>query len=855
MKMNKKPLYSPVITETACLPEAETIAVFALRIIVKIFLVCLITVGLCVTLAQVYRIPVSLFNVAVVCVASVTVFNIGLLFFKKRVVLLPLLFFCMAGAANLRQSFSFLLSHLLHVLDSRLLSTAQYAKYPNFYDFIILDEPTPVFTVAKYACSPAFLVVCMLISLGFTFAARSRFIGIMLVTSVFLFAPAFGAEIAGYFFGIELMVAGMVGVYSAWVAHSWESVKAEFQKRPVVLKPNDGESLENFRRKKRIREFFKITPGKPPHFYKYSRNSLLAAGIAAFAAFTSSAIVTDAVDLNYDSLYSSASRAWESALDRLGINPPFVRDNGFFPSFSSSSGLSTGISLNKPPTGTNPVLKITLEDDSEKMFFRGGIGIEFTGDEWTTAQDSYEYRRMLELLHVFSPETEYDNFLMRMALSADSGGEEAKILRQNVVIEYLTRTGFLLLPTQPIVHNNDAFKNNPNYTWHLDTYIRPSKRVRQTSFDAQYPIMSNFGAILTSAYETAWLTSPSERILEYRRLIQHLYLDVPQSEADNIDAFLAEAGIELWQERYEYEASAIFDFDSLHSSHPAQVLDEYLKRNYEYSIDVDNTIGSNSAIGSFLFETRSGHCAMYASVMTLAMRRLGFPARYVTGVVTVPNGGLEQTMAEKDFHAWVEVYFDGVGWLPFDPTGGANGQERNDDNDNYVQINTTALEPQTLPPPDIDENETYPESDSDGAQETEHGNYEQTLRVMYVIIGAVVAITAFGAMLLFSGKKSKKAKLERFKREKGNATAKEMYRFMLRLLSSKGIKALKGESPLEFARRADELLPLDGVSLNVIMPIFEKLEFGDTLLSDAEYGLLCEYVDALCRSSSKQNKS
>ncbi|PZQ90810.1 MAG: hypothetical protein DI534_06385 [Leifsonia xyli] len=59
----------------------------------------------------------------------------------------------------------------------------------------------------------------------------------------------------------------------------------------------------------------------------------------------------------------------------------------------------------------------------------------------------------------------------------------------------------------------------------------------------------------------------------------------------------------------------------------------------------------------------------YASAFALMARSLGFPARVVMGFAPeVPEGGGTVTVTGDDVTAWVEVAFDGVGWVPFDPT-------------------------------------------------------------------------------------------------------------------------------------------------------------------------------------------
>jgi transglutaminase-like putative cysteine protease len=73
---------------------------------------------------------------------------------------------------------------------------------------------------------------------------------------------------------------------------------------------------------------------------------------------------------------------------------------------------------------------------------------------------------------------------------------------------------------------------------------------------------------------------------------------------------------------------------------------------------------------AFCFTTKSGYCRFFASTMAVLCRLNGIPARIVTGY----SPG-KYSLAENAYlyhgsnaHAWVEVYFDGYGWILFDPT-------------------------------------------------------------------------------------------------------------------------------------------------------------------------------------------
>ncbi len=74
----------------------------------------------------------------------------------------------------------------------------------------------------------------------------------------------------------------------------------------------------------------------------------------------------------------------------------------------------------------------------------------------------------------------------------------------------------------------------------------------------------------------------------------------------------------------------------------------------------------------FVTETHEGYCQHFASAMALMLRYLGVPARVGAGFT---SGSYDQetgrwTVTDHDAHTWVEVWFRGFGWLPFDPTPG-----------------------------------------------------------------------------------------------------------------------------------------------------------------------------------------
>ena len=75
-------------------------------------------------------------------------------------------------------------------------------------------------------------------------------------------------------------------------------------------------------------------------------------------------------------------------------------------------------------------------------------------------------------------------------------------------------------------------------------------------------------------------------------------------------------------------------------------------------------------LAGFIVDTKIGYCQHFAGGMALMLRLLGIPARVATGFVPGQYRDGVWQVTDHDAHAWVEVWFRGYGWLPFDPTPG-----------------------------------------------------------------------------------------------------------------------------------------------------------------------------------------
>ncbi len=81
---------------------------------------------------------------------------------------------------------------------------------------------------------------------------------------------------------------------------------------------------------------------------------------------------------------------------------------------------------------------------------------------------------------------------------------------------------------------------------------------------------------------------------------------------------------------------------------------------------------------SFLFEDKIGYCQQFSGAMALMLRMSGIPTRVVSGFSpgSLDSEGGEYRVRDLDAHSWVEVYFNDIGWVTFDPTPQAAPADR-----------------------------------------------------------------------------------------------------------------------------------------------------------------------------------
>ncbi len=231
-----------------------------------------------------------------------------------------------------------------------------------------------------------------------------------------------------------------------------------------------------------------------------------------------------------------------------------------------------------------------------------------------------------------------------------------------------------------------------------------------------------------------------------------------------------------------------------------------------------------------LFETKQGHCLYYATAMVAMARQAGIPARLAAGYLTIPSeDGKTQIIDRSSPYAWVECYFEKIGWLAFDPTPVDDVKkpkpEKGDKDDNQK--------------PNVDVEEGNVDLDNPN-RDTVTKKDTSKINLLAVVLITFAALLLLGILCntLFSQKAYELSAVQkRFKSTKQQAEF--YYQDILRQFAWLGFSFKTGETISELALRACKGVGI--ANANAVcgtLKVVEALHYGDFAPTDDEVAAL-----------------
>ncbi|RWZ61133.1 DUF4129 domain-containing protein [Labedella populi] len=281
----------------------------------------------------------------------------------------------------------------------------------------------------------------------------------------------------------------------------------------------------------------------------------------------------------------------------------------------------------------------------------------------------------------------------------------------------------------------------------------------------------------------------------------------------------------------------------------AYAIQEYLRTEFAYSVSTPIDDGYNGdgfeAIAQFL-EARSGYCVHFASAMAILSRMAGIPARVSLGYlpgdrVGSDDGFVAYRVGSNDLHSWPELYFAGVGWVPFEPTPGRGSvpayaiDASNDSGTDEVPESTVSRAPSATPTPTASD-ESAVEA---GAVARDEPSGLQTGGVALVLLLVVVGV-------LLSPAAVRSLRRRRRWRAPRGATARDAWDEIVDSATDLGFEVREGDTERDLASRLRRLSLLDPSSadaLDRVLAARERERYAHDLGPTADARRLRQDVD------------
>lgn len=262
----------------------------------------------------------------------------------------------------------------------------------------------------------------------------------------------------------------------------------------------------------------------------------------------------------------------------------------------------------------------------------------------------------------------------------------------------------------------------------------------------------------------------------------------------------------------------------------AKTVEEFARSTIVYNEEIDAPPANRDVVDYVLFDSREGYCEYYASAMAVLLRIDGIPSRVVGGYYPAPfdpeSGG--HLYREKNAHLWVEVFFPGYGWIPFEPTA------------NRDQLGYGDLEPQPeepalptpapTPPPPVAEATPPPPVESPPQEPPApapnlFADPARLASLVGFVLAALLAVAGLGAIIAW------------FAGFRGLSPVSSLYARSLRAGNWLGVPPTVSLTPREYADRVGRVVPSAQGPARVVADLYTQERYsgrrpdGDAMLA------------------------
>lgn len=301
----------------------------------------------------------------------------------------------------------------------------------------------------------------------------------------------------------------------------------------------------------------------------------------------------------------------------------------------------------------------------------------------------------------------------------------------------------------------------------------------------------------------------------------------------------------------------------------AIAIQEYLSL-YKYTTTPPDPLEDSDFVDTFLFEQKEGYCSYFATSMAVLARSVGIPARYVEGYA-LPSDYTQSgetyiySVTGKEAHSWPQLYFEGIGWVDFEPTPPYSYLEQGEDipqeifknpddatsfngalkEDPTSEKETEAEEPLTENESESPTDEEIPATTADQGNtdaDTEKPEVRESftstvwfklLIVLLIPVALLLILIGFSVLM----KQLSDRKLAKICLLGGNEAASLLFGEIESAYKYIGICRGNDETAGDFLRTASAIIGLDSTCDKII----EQALYSDISISDAELSVITDY--------------
>ena len=320
------------------------------------------------------------------------------------------------------------------------------------------------------------------------------------------------------------------------------------------------------------------------------------------------------------------------------------------------------------------ILKVTMQDPATQ-YLRGYIGEDFQDGAWgelaAASLSEEDQSRLIQL----DDDAFYPYLMIGQLYELDTQKGFSRTQTASITIENVgAYSDVLYVPYEAAADEEFLLSMDVTPTKIYASGLNGRRDYTLTTFTpkvSDYLTTSLLGH-LRSLGRTEGYEQWSEDEQVYQEYVKHNYLAIDEPYQDvvsQIGDFLAEGhGASQWRGR---DAVSVL----------AWIRDYYDGQGYTFDYSSGAADGTDPLL-TFVQE-KKGYDPQFATLAALLFREAGIPAGYVEGYCITKEdlkaakadaadykdgNALTVTVSDWDSHAWVEIYQDGVGWIPVEVT-------------------------------------------------------------------------------------------------------------------------------------------------------------------------------------------